>query len=82
MKLDTPAREQGQIVTRAYGWHGARFYRKTTDRSDGTVTWHYADDASTWALADTEYDPGGATEPPKVKTWTKCQDPEPERRSE
>lgn len=76
MNMHTPRREQGQTVTRSYGWVCGDLYRCTLDLSDNTEAWDVADTEIQTRLAEAGYDPGGENDAPDVKTWWPCDRPE------
>lgn len=75
MMMSTPTTMQGQTVERSYGWADGSLYRRTLDRSDGSVSWAVADDESAAALADAGYGTGTEDHAPRVAEWTPCDEP-------
>jgi len=75
MKMGTPQSDQGQMVEHSYGWHEGRYYMRVFDQSDRTTQWYRADARSTRRLAESSYDAGGATYPPRIKKWSPCAGP-------
>lgn len=76
MRKGTPRVNQGQTVEMSYGWHDGCYYRCTLDRSDGSQTWHIADDESAELLAEIGYDAGGDCEEPTIAEWAACKEPD------
>lgn len=71
MKMYTRGEDQGQIVEVSYGYDSeGGAYRRTTDRSDGSVTWEHGD-------LDWNREPEGTDNEraPCVVAWTPCKAP-------
>lgn len=64
--------DQGQIVEVSYGYdHEGGAYRRTLDRSDGSVEWDHG-------TLDWDHEPEGDTDQnhvPCVESWEPCEDP-------
>jgi len=74
MMMIVPPECQGQTVESSYGWHEGSLYRRTEDRSDGSVWWARADSEESDALPEGWIAVNGA--PPCIG-WEPCRDPEP-----
>ena len=71
MKFHVPPANQGQIVEVAYGQTDGIVYRRTTDRSDGSVSYECAtaddnDEGDYWNGEPADVD----------SDWTECSQPE------
>lgn len=74
VQFEIPRSEQGQIVESSYGWVDGEYYRRTEDKSDRSVSWAKADEASRDRLADSSYEAGGENDAPRA-TWESCEAP-------
>lgn len=72
MKMYTRPIDQGQMVEVSYGYSSDGYaYRRTTDRSDGSVSWECGE-------LDWEREPEGIDEnrSPRVVGWEPCAEPQ------
>lgn len=67
-----PGSEQGQTVQTDYAWIEGSLYRRTTDRSDRSVSYAVADEDEASEVPETWLAINGH---PRVRTWTPCPEP-------
>jgi len=77
VKLEIPPKAQGQTIEHGYGWHDGELYRRTHDRSTGTVSWYRADSNESADLISEHAYPAG-TVGPRVWNWISCNEPDAE----
>jgi hypothetical protein len=71
-RWDVPPVCQGQIVEYAYGWGEAGPMMRTTDRSDGSVTYYMSRSAARWSEKKQEaWDP--INKEPNVNDWIRVE---------